>query len=97
MELTVLELILGPMGALLVMALVIWWVARLVEKKLIPAAEKFIGRHLDQIDALVTSHDNDRTVWAEGMLGTRADMDAVKEEVHQIRQRIEVVLAAKVA
>jgi hypothetical protein len=92
LELSILNLIIGPMGALVAVVTILWWVARLVETKFLPAGERFIERHLAQIDKLITSHDNDRAVWSEGLTSMRADVDTVKDDVHQIRARIEHVL-----
>lgn len=82
----------GPASAVLVLLLVGYAVWRLIDQKLIPLAERFVSRHLTQIDKLIEAHDKDREVWAEGLRVLRTDIDEVRDDVADIRQRIDSVI-----
>ena len=87
-----LPLLSGPAAAVLVLSGVLWGLWKLVDTRLLPLGEKFIERHLGQIDALIASHNADRSVWAEGLQGLRSDIDQVSDDVAEIRGRIDQVL-----
>lgn len=87
----------GPAGALVVMGGVLIGIYRIVDTRIIPAAERFVDRHLTQVDKIVSSHDEDRKVWADGLQALRSDVDTMKEDVHAIRADVDAALGRKVA
>lgn len=93
----ILPWITGPAGALVVMAGVLLGIYRIVDTRLLPAGERFVERHLAQVDKIVSSHDEDRKVWADGLQALRADVDTMKNDVHAIREDVDVVLGRKAA
>lgn len=82
----------GPASAVIVLLLVGWAAWKIINEKLIPLAEKFVARHLTQIDNIIAAHDRDREVWAEGLRVLRSDIDEVRDDVADIRQRIDSVI-----
>lgn len=85
----------GPAGALVVMAGVLIGIYRIVDTRIIPAAERFVDRHLQQVDKIVSSHDEDRKVWADGLQALKADVDTMKLDVHAIREDVDAALGRK--
>lgn len=86
---TMLPYLAGPAGAVFALLVVIYGLYKLADTRLIPVVEKFIGRHLEQIDRLIASHDRDREVWAEGLTAVRHDIEHVREDVDTIRMTLD--------
>lgn len=86
----------GPAGALVTAIGVLLGIYRIVVTRVLPAVERFVDRHLAQVDKIVTSHDEDRKVWADGLQALRSDVEAVKTDVHAIRADVDAALGRKV-
>lgn len=81
----VLEYLIGPAGAVVVMAMMLYGVYKIVVERLLPLTERLAQRHLDQFDRLIDAHDKDRAVWAAGLAKLEADFDDLRGDVHEAR------------
>ena len=81
--------IVGPFGAVVSLAVVLFGVFRFIDSRIWPLVTASLDRHLQQIDKLIASHDADRAVWSEGLAGIKADVDVVRDDVHEIRERLD--------
>lgn len=85
----------GPASSVVLMASILYSIYRLVDRKVIPAAERFVDRHLSQVDKIVSSHDEDRQVWADGLQALKSDVTTLKADVHAIREDVDAALGRK--
>lgn len=81
----------GPVAALALCLLAIYGIGKWVAIHL----PKWVDRHLNQIDRIVESHEEDRTVYKEGLttLNTsvtilRGEVDVIKDDVKDIKAAV---------
>lgn len=72
------EYLLGPFGSLVLLIVFISFLYRIFVTKIIPLIEQVATRHLNQIDRMVTSHDEDREMFREEFSRIHAKVNTVE-------------------
>ena len=57
----------------------------LIKRYIIPLIEKAVETHLQQVEKIISSHDEDRRVWQEGMNQIGGRLEKVENRVSEIR------------
>lgn len=90
-EETMIQILTGPVAALGLCLLAIYAVGKWVAQHL----PKWVDRHLNQIDNIVESHNEDRTVYKEGLTTLvtsvkelRGEVDVIKDDVKDIKDHV---------
>ncbi len=74
---SILPYVAGPAAAVFVLLLVLFAIYKLTVIHILPIARAAIGRHLDQIDQLISSHDADRAAWVSQIQAVRTEMSGI--------------------
>lgn len=93
-EETMLNILTGPVGALALCLLAIYFLARWLATH-VPV---WVDRHLKQIDKMIDSHNKDREMYQD-TLGTLTvslkdlgkEVDVIKDDVKEIKQAVQTV------
>jgi hypothetical protein len=86
---TVLELIAGPTGGMVVAALVLYGGYKLVVSHLVPLAKSWIEQHFKHIDNLMEEHKKDREVFQEAILHLTGRLDKIEGDVQEIKEKLD--------
>lgn len=85
----VLQLIMGPFGALATMAVVLFGIYNMVVKHLLPLVRGGLDRHLSQIDTMLEQHKKDRELYRESILFITQRLDKVEDDVAYIKGKLD--------
>jgi hypothetical protein len=85
----ILELALGPFGALVTLCVVIYGIYSLGTKHLLPILQGAVDRHLDQVDRMLEEHREDREIFKQTIEKIVDRLDKVEDDVAYIKGRIE--------
>ena len=77
----ILQLVLGPFGALATMAVVLYGIYNMVVKHILPLVRGGLDRHLSQIDEMLEQHKADRELYRESILFITQRLDKVEDDV----------------
>jgi len=83
------NLILGPFGALVVMAIVLYGLYHVGTKHLLPLVKGAVDRHLDQVDHMLEEHSQDRELYRSTIERIVDRLDKVEDDVSYIKGRID--------
>jgi|TARA_R110000803_G_C11733261_1_gene289955 hypothetical protein len=83
------NLILGPFGALVVMAFVLFGLYRVGIKHILPLIKSSIDKHLEQVDRMLDSHKEDREIFKETIKQIVSRLDKVEDDVSYIKGKID--------
>jgi len=78
-------LIMGPFGALIVLAAVVVGIYNLVVKHLLPLVRTGLDRHLNQVETMLEEHKKDRELYRESIMLISARLDKVEDDVAYIK------------
>jgi len=81
---TIITLITGPVGALALCVSVIYFVGRWAATHV----PQWVNRHLDQIDRIVESHNDDRKVYQTSFEQMYGDVKTIKSDVQTIKHAV---------
>ena len=85
----ILEMVLGPFGALVVLCVVIYGIYSLGVKHLLPMLSSAVDRHLDQVDRMLEEHKEDREIFKQTIEKIVDRLDKVEDDVAYIKGRME--------
>jgi len=85
----ILEMVLGPFGALVVLCVVIYGIYSLGVKHLLPMLSSAVDRHLDQVDRMLNEHREDREIFKQTIEKIVDRLDKVEDDVAYIKGKIE--------
>jgi hypothetical protein len=83
------EMVLGPFGALVVLCVVIYGFYSMGVKHLLPLLQGAVDRHLDQVDRMLEEHKEDREIFKQTIEKIVDRLDKVEDDVAYIKGRIE--------
>jgi hypothetical protein len=83
--LSLLEMMIGPMGGLITVFVVLYGTWILLKRYIIPLVENAVGKHLEQVEKLIISHDADRKVFEKGMKSMSGRLDRIQEDIVSIK------------
>jgi len=81
--------VLGLFGALATMAVVLYGLYSVGVKHLLPILKGSIDRHLDQVDQMLLSHAEDRTIFKQTIEKIVDRLDKVEDDVSYIKGKID--------
>jgi hypothetical protein len=84
-----LQLILGPFGALATMAVVLFGIYNMVVKHLLPLTKSALDRHLSQVETIIEEHKKDRELYRESILIITQRLDKVEDDVAYIKGKLD--------
>lgn len=86
------EALTGPVAALALCLLALYGIGKWIATHL----PKWVDRHLNQIDRIVESHNEDRTAYREGLMTLntsvtelRSEVDVIKDDVKDIKRAVQ--------
>lgn len=85
----ILQMVLGPFGALVVLCVVIYGLYSLGTKHLLPIMQGAVDRHLDQVDRMLNEHREDREIFKATIEKIVDRLDKVEDDVAYIKGRID--------
>jgi hypothetical protein len=85
----IMEMVLGPFGALAVLCVVIYGIYSLGVKHLLPMLSSAVDRHLDQVDRMLEEHKEDREIFKQTIEKIVDRLDKVEDDVAYIKGKIE--------
>lgn len=88
-SMSLLEMMIGPMGGLITVFVVLYGTWILLKRYIIPLVENAVNRHLEQVEKLIVSHDEDRKTFEKGMLSLSTKLDRIHEDIAGIKGYIE--------
>jgi len=78
------EALTGPVAALALCILSLYAIFKWLGAHL----PKWVDRHLNQIDRIVESHNEDRTIYKEGLTTLNTNMRELKGEMYTIKEDV---------
>ena len=85
----ILQMALGPFGALVVLCVVIYGIYSVGTKHLLPIVQGAVDRHLDQVDRMLEEHREDREIFKQTIEKIVDRLDKVEDDVAYIKGRME--------
>ena len=85
----ILQMALGPFGALVVLCVVIYGIYSVGTKHLLPIVQGAVDRHLDQVDRMLEEHREDREIFKSTIEKIVDRLDKVEDDVAYIKGRID--------
>lgn len=85
----ILQMALGPFGALVVLCVVIYGIYSVGTKHLLPIVQGAVDRHLDQVDRMLEEHREDREIFKATIEKIVDRLDKVEDDVAYIKGRID--------
>lgn len=79
----------GPVAALALCLLALYAIFKWVGSHL----PKWVDRHLNQIDRIVESHNEDRTIYKEGLTTLNTNMQELRGEVNHMKEDVRDIKA----
>lgn len=82
----------GPAGAVVLSVVILWWLAAGTTKLIKwvgQRVEKWINRHFDQIDALVTESGEDRKLYQQSIIKILEQFKHLDQKIDRILEKIE--------
>lgn len=87
MDPMIIQLLTGPVAALGLCIVALYYIGKWIGTHV----PKIIEKHMEQIDKIVSSHEEDRTMYKESLETLTTTMTGMKEEIKDIKKDVKEI------